>query len=186
MGFVPNEIMPITNKWKLTWAGIGCATLVVISFSSLVGSGTLLLSIIIDVFDIPGIESGFGMVERYRPISHSADRTPQWSADGQTLVVNLGDDIYGASVDGNELWYVAYKNTEYSGVFTPALSVNEEVAYLRYHYLNRFHIEIADANGVNAAEPNRLFSETGTEGYPKWSPNGSRLAFSANGNLTIM
>lgn len=176
--------MPITNKWKLTWAGIGCATLVVIS--SLVGSGTLLLSIIIDVFDIPGIESGFGMVERYRPIYHRADRTPQWSADGQTLVVNLGDDIYGASVDGNRLWYVAYKNMEYSGVFAPALSVNGKVAYLRYHYLNKFHIEIADANGVNAAEPNRLFSETGTEGYPKWSPNGSSLAFNTSGHLTIM
>ena len=131
-----------------------------------------------------GIESGFRVVERYKPIYHRADRTPQWSADGQTLVLNLGGDIYGASIDGNGLWYVAYRNTEYSGVFGPALSVNGEVAYLRYH--NEFHIEIADANGVNAAEPNRLFSETGTEGYPKWSTNGMRLAFSANGNMTVM
>ena len=180
--------MPITNKWKLTWAGIGCATLVVIG--SLVGAGSLLLSIIfasvLSVFDICIMECGYGKGDLYEGISQSVDRTPQWSADGQTLVVNLGGDIYGASVDGNRLWYVAYRNAEYSGVFGPALSVNGEAAYLRYHYLREFHIEIADANGVNAAEPNRLFSETGKEGYPKWSPNGSRLAFSANGNMTIM
>ena len=180
--------MPITNKWKLTWAGIGCATLVVIG--SLIGAGSLLLSIIfssvLSVFDICIMEcesSGYG---GYVGISQHVDRTPQWSADGQTLVVNLGGDIYGASVDGNELWYVAYRNAEYSGVFSPALSVNGEAAYLRYYHLNEFHVEIADANGVNAAEPNRLFSETGKEGYPKWSPNGMRLAFSANGNLIIM
>ena len=180
--------MPITNKWKLTWAGIGCATLVVIG--SLIGAGSLLLSIIfssvLSVFDICIMEcesSGYG---GYVGISQHVDRTPQWSADGQTLVVNLGDDIYGASVDGNRLWYVAYRNAEYSGVFGPALSVNGEAAYLRYYHLNEFHVEIADANGVNAAEPNRLFSETGKEGYPKWSPNGMRLAFSANGNMTIM
>ena len=118
-------------------------------------------------------------------ISHRADRTPQWSADGQTLVVNLGGNIYGANVDGNRLWYVAYKNTEYSGVFAPALSVNGEVAYLRY-YSGKYHIEIADINGVNAAEPNRLFSETERDGYPKWSTDGSRLAFDTNGELTIM
>ena len=175
--------MPIKNKWKLTWAGIGCATLVV------VGTGSLLLSIIfasvLSVFDICIMEcesSGYGV---YVGIYQDADRTPQWSADGQTLVVNLGDNIYGANVDGNRLWYVAYKNTEYSGVFAPALSVNGEVAYLRY-YSGKSHIEIADINGVNAAEPNRLFSETERDGYPKWSTDGSRLAFDTNGELTIM
>ena len=140
---------------------------------------------LIVIISAANIESGFGVAERYEVISQRVDRTPpQWSADGQTLVVSLGGDIYGASVDGNGLWHVAYRNAEYSGVFGPALSVNGEVAYLRYH--NEFHIEIADANGVIAAEPNRLFSETGTQGYPRWSPNGSSLAFSANGNLTIM
>ena len=179
--------MPITNKWKLTWAGIGCAT--ILAIGSLVGAGSLLLSIIfasvLSVFDICIMEcesSGYG---GHVGISQRADRTPQWSADGQTLVVNLGGDIYGASVDGNRLWYVAYRDSKYSGVFSPSLPVNGEVAYLRY-YPDKSHIEMADINGVNAAEPNRIFSETGTQGYPKWSPNGMRLAFSANGNMTVM
>ena len=179
--------MPITNKWKLTWAGIGCAT--ILAIGSLVGAGSLLLAIIfasvLSVFDICIMEcesSGYG---GYVGNSQRADRTPQWSADGQTLVVNLGGDIYGASVDGNRLWYVAYRTAEYNGVFGPALSVNGEVAYLRY-YPDKSHIEIADINGVNAAEPNRLFSETERDDYPKWSTDGSRLAFDTNGELTIM
>ena len=157
-----------------------------IIFASILIVFAILLLVAIIFSNYAGsLESGFGVTERYGGIYQRADRTPQWSADGQTLVVNLGGDIYGASVDGNRPWYVVYKNTEYSGAFAPTLSVNGEVAYLRY-YPHEFHIEIADANGVNAAEPNRLFSETGIESYPKWSPNGTRLAFSANGNLTIM
>ncbi len=141
------------------------------------------------------LESGFGVAERYGGIYQRADRTPQWSADGQTLVVNLGGDIYGASVDGNRLWRVAYADSRFGRVFEPSLSVSGETAYLKYYKDEggllpnpdgHYHIEITDINGVSATTPNRLFSKTGTEGYPKWSPNGSRLAFSANGNMTVM
>lgn len=108
--------------------------------------------------------------------------------------MNLGDEIYGATINGNGLWRIA-KDTEYNpgGVFAPSLSINGEVAYIKYHeYVglfdrsdpDKYHIELTDIDG---AEPNRLFSETGTNGYPAWSPDGSRIAFATNGQqMTIM
>ena len=173
------------NKWKLrklTRANCGClAIAVVVSVLGLGFLGIVLLYAMVG----PGIESGFGVSEFYHATHGGADRTPQWSADGQTLVVNLGDDIYGASVDGNRLWRIASKDMEHSpsGVFAPSLSVNGEVAYQKYHYdegiferaePHKHHIGLTDINGI---ETNRLFNETGTSSYPKWSPNGSRLAF---------
>ena len=130
----------------------------------------------------------FGMDTRsdYDALQRSTDRTPQWSADGQTLVVNVADVIYGASVDGNGLWRVAYKDEEhrFSGVFAPSLSVNGEVAYIKYYRdeglfersnPDKHHIELTDINGT---ETKQMFSKSGVANYfPNWSPDGSRLAF---------
>ena len=130
----------------------------------------------------------FGIDTRwdYDALQGSADRTPQWSADGQTLVVNVADVIYGVSVNGNRLWRVAHKDAEhrFSGVFAPSLSVNGEVAYIEYHrdeglfarsYPDKHHIKLTDINGT---ETKQMFSKSGVANYsPNWSPDGSRLAF---------
>ena len=130
----------------------------------------------------------FGIDTRwdYDALQGSADRTPQWSADGQTLVVNVADVIYGVSVNGNRLWRVAHKDAEhrFSGVFAPSLSVNGEVAYIEYHrdeglfarsYPDKHHIKLTDINGT---ETKQMFGKSGVANYsPNWSPDGSRLAF---------
>ena len=176
--------MLILNKWKIRWVNCGCAIIMAIGSLGIVGY--LLIAILAASF----IESGWGAGRGYNSKIRSADRTPQWSADGQILVVNLVDEIYGASVDGNRLWRIAHKDTEHhlSGVFYPSLSANGEVAYAKYYYnygallsdSNTNHIELTDINGT---EPSRLFSNTGLLGGnpPKWSTDGSRLAFSTNG-----
>ena len=187
--------MLIMNKWKITWVKCGCLIVAVAALGFLGFVGFYFLLII----GAAGIESGLNVSGNYHALQRNADRTPQWSADGQTLVVNLGDEIYGASVDGNRLWRVAYKDTEHSrsGAFAPSLSVNGEVAYLKYYKVEGwltnpdgyYHIEMIDINEVNATEPNQLFSEARRSGAPKWSPNGSRLAFSTfstDDDLTIM
>ena len=185
--------MLIMNKWRLNWANCGCASILVIGFLGVIGYALII------VIAASRIEYGWGAGGHYDGLQRYGDRTPQWSADGQTLVVSLGDEIYGASVDGNRLWRIAYKDTEHSrsGVFAPSLSVNGEVAYLKYYKVEGwltnpdgyYHIEMIDINEVNATEPNRLFSEARRSGAPKWSPNGSRLAFSTfstDDDLTIM
>ena len=184
--------MLIMNKWKIRWVNCGCVSILAIGFLAVVGYALVI------IISSANIESGLNADGHYLALQRYADRIPQWSADGQILVVNLGDEIYGASVDGNRLWQVAYKDTEHrlGGVFEPSLSVNGEVAYLKYYYDmgsllpnldGHYHIEMTDINGVNATEPNRLYSETGRSGAPKWSPNGSRFAFATNGpHITIM
>ena len=175
------------NKRKPTWANCGCIAIAVLGISFL---GIAILYLMVG----PGIEVGFGANEEYEATQRSADKTPQWSVDGQTLVVNLGGEIYGASVDGNRLWRIASKDTEHSpsGVFAPSLSVNGEVAYLKYHYdegiferadPHKDHIGLTDISGT---EPNRLLNEIEGGGFPQWSTNGSRLAFAKNGQQVII
>ena len=181
--------MLIMNKWKIRWVNCGCASILAIGSLGIVGYALIV------IISAANIESGLGAGGHYDSLQRYAAGTPQWSADGQTLVVKLIDGIYGASADGNRLWRVAYADSRFGRVFEPSLSVSGETAYLKYYKDEggllpnpdgHYHIEITDINGVSATTPNRLFSKTGTQGYPKWSPNGSRLAFSANGNMTIM
>ena len=179
--------MLIMNKWKIRWINCGCVSILAIGSLGVIGY------VLVIIIAAANIESGLG-AGHYDSLHRYAAGTPQWSADGQTLVVNMGY-IYGASVDGNRLWRVAYADPRFGRVFEPSLSVNGETAYLKYYKDEGgllpnsdgyYHIEITDINGVSATTPNRLFSETGRSGAPKWSTDGSRLAFSANGNLTIM
>lgn len=181
--------MLIMNKWKIRWVNCGCVSILAIGSLGIVGYALIV------IISAANIESGLGAGGHYDSLQRYAAGTPQWSADGQTLVVKLIDGIYGASVDGNRLWRVAYADSRFGRVFEPSLSVSGETAYLKYYKDEggllpnpdgHYHIEITDINGVSATTPNRLFSKTGTQGYPKWSPNGSRLAFSANGNMTVM
>ena len=183
--------MLIMNKWKLNWGNCGC-----LIFSLLIVS--LICGFVVFLFSTAILWEERSWGGEIHSARSSADRTPQWSIDGQILVVNIGDGIHGVDIQGNKLWQIPNKSVSHSvsGRYSPALSTNGEVAYVLYFTEDRFlgnlfhftpyrwRIELTNVNGT---EIDRLFSKRRTTVHnPVWSPNGSSLAFSADGNLTIM
>ena len=76
--------MLIMNKWKIRWVNCGCLVIPVL----VLGGGAVFLLLL--AVGASRIEFGMNADRQYDALRWNADRTPQWSADGQTLVVNLG------------------------------------------------------------------------------------------------
>ena len=110
---------------------------------------------------------------------------PEWSTDGQTIVVTYRGEVFGISVAGAKSWPVV-PQADYAQ-FSPSLSPNGSVAYETYRTseklfeepIERF-IETAPLDGSGEVE--RLYELAKSErgpARPTWSPDGSRIAFIA-------
>lgn len=110
-----------------------------------------------------------------------AARTPQWASDGQSIVINDDDRIYRVSTAGDALWSIPQKP---DGLyFSPTLSSNNQVAYIRYRE-GRRSIERADANGRKVKTLAYLKHDTFSG--PSWSPDGAYLAFATADNAVAI
>ena len=87
-------------------------------------NGALLLVVLLIVAAI-GCELG-GPIPNYEAAAGDANRTPQWSADGQSIVVNLGYRIYRVSADGRRLTRLPEQAD--AGQFSPSLSPEGHLA----------------------------------------------------------
>lgn len=108
-----------------------------------------------------------------------ADRTPRWSDDGGTIVVNIHNRIFRIGVDGNDLRSIP-KN-RHDGQYSPHIAQNGRIVYLDYNkhhpllmdVLTSHHLETMDFEGERIKRPAELRGAS----IPAWSPDGSQLAY---------
>ena len=192
--------MLIMNKWKLNWANCGCVViLAALTIGVLVVVvPPLLITIAALVFGI-GIEAGypepeydisdaarFGNENLIR--SYGADFTPQWSSDGRIITTGIRRGIKGVTADGSELWDIPTPKPEhhtYGVAISPSLSATGRVAYLIYPDLDNEEraIETAAADGSDFEKFSDISAEVNN---PVWSPDGSRLAFTTQIEVTLI
>lgn len=136
--------------------------------------GALLLVALLIVAAI-GCELG-GPVPNYEAAADDANRTPQWSADGQSIVVNLGYRIYRVSTDGRQLTRLPEQAD--AGQFSPSLSPEGRIAFLDATSIFAYKMDIATMNS-EGKRIKRHWRTTSSEGagVPQWSPNGQQIAF---------
>ena len=155
----------------------------------------VLFIIVVIAFNNVPINFGHdGEAERERSLQSAqlrfADRTPQWSSDGQTIVVNMGDYIYAVSANGDEFWRIPEKRPSESkyGQYSPSLSPDGRVAYRLYleeDSIGFFEL-ITDDEGnyiesakLDGSDVKRVAYTGKLVSNPVFSPDGSRIAFLA-------
>lgn len=128
-----------------------------------------------------GIESG-GPITPQELANHHADRTPQWAADGMSIVVNLRYSIYRVSADGRQMTRLPASGED--GQFSPSLSPEGRIAYLDARGRNmRISTMEHDGERVKRHLQAHIVSNAG---IPRWSPDGQHIAFSKISGSIIM
>lgn len=137
-------------------------------------NGALLLVVLL-IFAAIGCELG-GPIPNYEAAAGDANRTPQWSADGQSIVVNLGYRIYRVSADGYQ--FMRLPEQADAGQFSPSLSPEGHTAFLDAASIFAYKMDIATMNS-EGKRIKRHWRTTSSEGAgaPQWSPNGQYIAF---------
>ena len=156
--------------------------------------------IVLFAFAINNVGINFGHdgeaeLERHRQSAQLrfADRTPQWSSDGQTIVVNIDDSVYAVSADGMELRRIPEKRSADSkyGEFSPTWLNEGRIAYRLYldHGILEDNVGglfdfITDPDGnyiesakLDGTDVKRVAYTGDSISNPIASPDGSRIAF---------
>ena len=174
--FVGRATFGVPRWLKISCIGCGAALL-----ATLIMTGILAV-IFITLYTGP--TEGDAQSEILIRNSEGAIRTPRWSSDGQSIVVNIDGGIYGVGVDGNHLWPIPiqYEGNQYS----PTLATDNQVAYLRFvprkwpRLRWQFHIATAHIDSGGAKSLDSFYVLGGWDPtIPTLSPDGSSIAYLA-------
>lgn len=140
------------------------------------------------ILSAAGIESGMEYAFRDGPHHRAQERafavrTPQWASDSRSILINTDDRIYGVSTAGDELWSIPQKPDD-DLYFSPALSADDQIAYIRYLDARNRRIERAAVNGRKVKSLVNLGK--GAFSGPSWSPDGTRIALAAANNAVAI
>ena len=159
--------------------------------ASIAAIGAVVLALAFWWVIVEFLDGGFGRCEPYRGPGDSAtyletrraERTPQWSADGQTIIINDGSRIIGVPVNGGEAFSITGAGGKEQ--YSPSVSPEGRVAYqigvdqggcrqyeqhVAVASLYDDHLKLVDID--IASSPVSPMSV-----YPVWSYNGAHIAF---------
>ena len=139
------------------------------------------------------VASSMGQVSQCNPSEEDVERyfstyhgyTPQWTPDGQMLILGRSSNLYSLDTNTGELVALSVETSgpdilqvDYSPSLSPdgtriAFSTTRFVTDGYYSY----DIAVADIDGRRAKQ---LTPSTAREINPSWSPDGSRIAFLSN------
>ena len=112
-----------------------------------------------------------------------ADRTPQWSYDGDTIVINVGNRLDAVNLsEGTSLSITGKEGKEQ---YSASLSSNDQLVYQSSSYdgaSGRYERHIAVADVGDGFFKVLKQDEQKDPLYPVWSPDGSRFAYIIQGS----
>lgn len=136
-----------------------------------IGGGAIAAYIVIAVFiaTAPG-----DSIDNLQAAFDASHRSPQWSADGQFIVIGLRDSIYVVSATGGAVKRIP--NSTDDGQFSPTLSSDNIVAY---SYVNGRSPTIAAVKLESNGDFSNQTTLAASGNIPEWSPTGQHIAFSS-------
>ena len=163
------------------WLKISCIGCSAALLATLIMTGILA---VISITLYTGPTEGDAQAEILIRNSEGAVRTPRWSSDGQSIVVNIDTAIYGVGVDGKHLWNIPSRRN--GNQYSPTLALDDQVAYLRFvprkwpRLRWRYHIATARIDGGGAKSLDSFYVLGGWDPtIPTLSPDGSSIAYLA-------
>lgn len=167
-----------------TWAKWGAGII-----ASVIGLAVIVF--VLENIAVPRIEEGYGEGQERAWDSSGADYTPQWSSDGDVIVLNRGQRLVAFNSDGGSRWNIAGSEAgsdESSLAYhSPSVADDGRIAYQRSQYEEgifglgspRFkrYIETANLDYSDVERIQGINSDGILPIVPVWSPDNASLAF---------